>query len=242
MPSRLSETLIWPVLATIAVGAVSALLGVLRVRDVVVGSVCLSILFACLFGVQYLAARHSSRDTRDALFNVLASVAMSDHRTQARTGILTEAEVLALESAADRVWVYAYDLEWEGEGSPFVDVVRSNISRGAEYRYLIPDAVDIQIRASHLLSNRLNPAGTLTIRTTKRERTVTQFGLAIYNPTLLNPEHTAEAVAVFFPHFNFGVFEGVSTTPFLAVRGTAVARLQEAFHQSWAESQELNHF
>jgi len=242
--NRLSDTYLWPLLLTILLFVVSALTGAVEIKRLATSALLLGILLGGILLVQFAAARSTAHRASDGLFHVVASVAMSDSRAQVRTGVLTEAEVIALEASARRVWIYAYDLAWEGNSSPFTEVVRSNLDRGVKYRYLIPDAADVKLRAQQIkrelkVSGRRH--GLVAFKTTQRERLITQFGLTIYNPTLLEDDsNKLESVAVFFPHLHFSDGESPAAVPFLAVRGSAVLRLQEAFMEYWESGAALS--
>lgn len=145
---------------------------------------------------------------------------------------LFQEDVLQLERAAHgNIWVYAYDLRWEKENS-FTNVVRSNMSRGVHYRYLVPSGDRMLVRIRDILRRYADVDGVealLEFRTRPDTNRLVQFGITIYDP-----ERTADGqpVAVFFPHFSTS--HDTRWFPYMA--GNSVIDIAEGFSELWMRS------
>lgn len=233
------RSLLLPVVLTLVLIVLSAIAGLVDPSRLWFAAGATALLIVGVNLTLALSFRRVYSSERGALFSIVSSVAFSDHQSRRTTGVLTRDEVLAIEAAAREVWIYAYDLAWEDQNSPFQKLVRENVARGVKYRYLLPKAPEVLLRAKQV-SKSLEPikdANSLVeFRSTVRERLITQFGMTIYNPTFLNDGENHPSiegsVIVFFPHFK-EFSSGDDSTPFLALTGAGTARVQEAFVQYW---------
>lgn len=232
------RSLLLPVVLTLALIVLSAIAGLIDPSRLWFAAGAIVLLIVGVNLTLALSLRRLYSSERGALFKIVSSMAFSDHQSRAR-GVLTREEVLAIEATAREVWIYAYDLAWEDQNSPFQKLVRENVGRGVKYRYLLPQAPEVLLRAKQVSKSlkEVRDANSLVkFRSTVRERLITQFGMAIYNPTFLNdggnPAGIGESVIVFFPHFK-EFSSADDSTPFLALTGAGTARVQEAFVQYW---------
>ncbi|HEV2783832.1 MAG TPA: hypothetical protein VGX25_30970 [Actinophytocola sp.] len=244
--TRSVESYIVPILLTVALITCSQLLNLIEVRYYLPAAALVAALLAGTFGMQFLAARLSRATDRQDLFNLVSRLVMTNGINSPAT--LSESEVCAIESAASEVWIYAYDLAWEADTSPFARIVRENVARGVKYRYLVPEDRAVINRVNHIRKavGRLRNGGSLVkFRCSQRERLITQFGLVIYNPSFQHREDGGEAashetIAVFFPHYRDVSDEANRHDAiFLAIRGAATLKIQEAFYQYWIEAKEI---
>jgi hypothetical protein len=182
------ESYLLPVLLTLLLILTSVLLGLIDVKRVLPAAGILGLIIVVLFGGQLAAARVSRASDREALFGVLTMVAMADRELGAKSGVMSEQEVIALESCASEVWIYAYDLAWENDNSPFTRIVHDNVEhRQIPYRYLLPDANAMELRAEQVAAflGKDRKAGKLVkFKMAARNSVMTEFGVTIYNPTL----------------------------------------------------------
>ena len=235
-------TYVLPGLGALVTLVLSMLLGWQQPEHVLWAVLLCALLFGGVGVAQYWTLKDLLRRDRMELYRIVSAIALSP-ADQPASGLLHTQDVLAIESVAEEVWVYAYDLAWEeDENSPFTRIVKENLTRGVSYRYLIPDLPEVierakQIRARLSLTPRTR--GRFEVRSHSRERAVTQFGLSIYNPSWqieksssLRPQ--SDSVAVYYPHFD-EVQESMAATAnvFFSVRGKASNRLQEAFAIYW---------
>lgn len=139
-------------------------------------------------------------------------------------------DVLQLERAAHgHIWVYAYDLSWEKEEDSFTDVVRSNMSRGVRYRYLVPPGNRMLVRIRDIIRRYSDIDGVenlLEFRIRPDTNRLVQFGITIYDP---EPTTDGQPVAVFFPHFSTA--HDARWFPYMA--GNSVIDVAEGFSELW---------
>jgi hypothetical protein len=162
-------------------------------------------------------------------------------RAKEVANVLSLEEVLAIETAAEEVWIYAYDLAWEGEDSVFPNVVLNNLKRGVKYRYIVPNNKQIHLRVNnlrHKYGGVKNVSQLIRFRSRPRDLKLVQFGMTIYNPSVLNRNARTDCVAVFFPHYNFYGPQN-SSAPFITIRGQSTVEIQEGFLELWDESQDV---
>jgi len=159
----------------------------------------------------------------------------------AKIKMLDIGEVSALEALSTEVWIYAYDLKWEDDGSEFQKVVRANLEKGVKYRYMIPNVIEVKTRAS-AMKMRLSDIGgidkLLEFRITNKESGGLNLALTLYNPHIYksSKEVCDECIGVFFPHFSH-MREVPSTVPkFYSVAGSLTADIQENFIAMWEGS------
>jgi hypothetical protein len=186
----------------VALGLVAALVVAAVVADVIVRDRFLS-----------SVAEHD-RQSRDVVHQLVLKFGLT---SSVRSGSMDETAVILLESSAERVWVYAYDLAYELKENAFTEVVKANLKRGVEYKYVIPNDPRVIDKLPYILDQykEIDKYEEL-IKFFVRPSTdnFVQFGITIYNPSLKKPEGST---AVFFPHYSddaeasFPVLSGAKT-------------------------------
>ncbi len=249
MLSRQSvESYLLPIFLTLILITCSQLLNLIKVRDYFIALPLVAVLIGGIFGIQLLAFRLIRARERDVLFELISNVVISSGSSRKTSSVLSESEVFIIESSAREVWIYAYDLAWEDDASPFTRLVKENLARGVKYRYLVPNEQTVLNRVQHIyrsVSQTRNADTLIKFRATRRERIITQFGLAIYNPNFHHGGENSDGaqtapVVVFFPHFmEFAPGSDRDRPVFLATYGASTARIQEAFFQYWKNAKEI---
>jgi hypothetical protein len=230
-----------PVLLTVLLLVASVLIGRLNLTSLMLASILFGVVGLCVFSAELLISKASRRNEQRNAYTFITSL-LTKGRGEAASCILTLQEVLAIEAAASEVWVYAYDLSWEDENSPFPELVKSNLLRGVRYRYLVPNTASVSIRVNHLQrKHSAKPAlgRLINFRSRPREQRLVQFGITIYNPSLLSGDTRAlsESVVVFFPHYKLC---GPTNSPlFITLRGQPTIEVQEGFCELWDEAPEV---
>lgn len=248
----IAETYLIPLLLALVLITVSSFVEAIRITRLGEALILIAAILSGTFLTQYLAFRSLRIQERDALFDVLTNVAFADvHGPSPANGILSETEVLAIEACAKEIWVYAYDLNWEGPNSPFANVVRANLDGGVRYRYLVPEVPEILLRVEQIessLSRAQRSSDLVRFRTAERVSAVMlQISVTIYNPTLFRHAHRdpsdpqpADTVVVLFPHLRkYTSLAETATLPFLAIRGPATERFQEEFVTQWDQANQI---
>jgi len=237
------ETYLLPILLYIVLIACSFVIGSIKRQNFLAALGLIALLVVGAFLAQLFAARQLATRERSALFVTLSALAFSRRDYRQESSVLSETDVLSIEAAAQEVWVYAYDLKWEGPNdSPFTRMVRENLDRGVRYRYLVPRDEGVfnrvaQLRRSHTSTK--NADKLMTFKASDRERTINQFGLTIYNPRFLSDVNASDSpidtVVVFFPHYSDFASEGNrGEALFLSTRGQSTIGIQEAYVQTWS--------
>lgn len=231
-----------PVLLTVLLIVTSMLIGFLKMTNLVLASALFAVVGLCVFSSELLISKASRREEQRNAYTFVTSMLVRE-RGQAVNCILTLDEVLAIEASASEVWIYAYDLGWENENSRLSEVVNANLGRGVKYRYLVPNLASILLRVEHLQRKyaAIPTLGNLVrFRSRPRELKLVQFGIAIYNPSLLSGGSRAasECVVVFFPHYQLC---GPTQSPlFFTLRGHPTTEVQEGFCELWNEAIEVS--
>lgn len=228
-----------PLVLTIVILAISQLLNLVKLTHLLEACGLCAVVIVGLFIGQYVAFKTLRMQERDALYGILSTISFSSGHYSPNAAVLTESEVLSIESAAHEVWIYAYDLEYErfDRGrSPFTNAVAANLQREARYVYLIPSSSEVINRAcrmSEYLAQFVKGSKQLEFRVSSIAPQFNNFSVTLYNPdtTLRRPSDTGSdqdcnTIAIFFPHAKHFVSTGVPT-PFLAVRDRNALDIQE---------------
>ena len=242
-----------PLGLAIAILALSQLLNLVHIQNLLIAAGLCGTVLGLLFLGQYAAFRSLRVQERDALFGILSTITFSGSRSVPMSGVITQSDVLGIESTSREVWIYAYDLNFEQfdrNRSPFTNAVVTNLEKGILYRYLLPSSDKLIIRAERLrnyLSQFTSSADQLQFRVTGTPPQFNQMAIALYNPDTVegNRRDNDESgtVAVFFPHAeDFAGADAGQKTPFIAVRGRHALLRQEKFERLWrdASSMELS--
>ena len=238
------ETYVLPILLYLVVIGCSFLIGSLQRAAFFTSLALVAVVITGAFVAQVLAKRRLDLRDRAHLFNTLSELSFARHDSRRDSGILSEPEVLAIEACAREVWIYAYDLQWESNESPLTRLVTKNLERGVPYRYLVPRSEQVELRVKVLTrchEHVRNVSKMMSVRTSERASTITQFGCTIYNPDLEREAPGAssatEPVAVFFPHYaNYHAEGARGEALFLSVRGVATRDIQAAFLVAWGSA------
>jgi hypothetical protein len=229
-----------PLLVTVLLIITSLLVDLLRLTNFLIAASLFLIIGLCVFSAEMLIARGTRRAERQNAYTFITSLLFRE-RSQVGSAMLTLDEVLAIETVADEVWSYAYDLGWEDDNSPFPKVVNSNLGRGVRYRYIVPNTKNALIKVEHLQQLHAGAGGNerLFFRSRQREQKLLQFGITIYNPSLQSTKARpiSETIVVFFPHYQF--FGPSENALFLTLRGRASLQILEGFCEVWDEAKEV---
>lgn len=224
----------------IVILAVSQFLNLVSISHLLEACAICAVVICGLFAGQYMAFRMLRLQERDALFSILSVISFSGSRKAPRSGVLTEEEVLGMESVAREVWVYAYDLKYErleGGRSVFTNAVVQNLERNVRYVYLMPNSSETILRAERMRSylQRFTQASDqLTFLISPNPPIFNQFSVTLYNPDLASDDRSdtepSRTIAIFFPHAkDFELSNGDDFTPFIAVRDSGALEIQEKF-------------
>lgn len=230
------QTYVLPISLAVVVLALSELLNLVSISHILEACALCTVVICGLFIGQYFAFKALRVQERDALYGILSVIGFSHSNNVPGSGILSESDVLGLESAAHEVWVYAYDLNYErfDHGrSPFTNAVVVNLARGVKYRYLIPDTPDMVRRAERML-NYLHQyeirRGQVEFLIVATPSAFNQFGVTLYNPNLVDVDDDDDCatIAVYFPHAkDLEVVNDRSSIPFIAIREGGALKIQE---------------
>jgi hypothetical protein len=237
---QLLQSYILPLVLAIVILAVSQLLNLVHVAKLLEACGLCAIAIVGLFVGQYVAFKTLRMQERDALYGILSVISFSSSHRPPNAAVLTESDVLGLESAAHEVWIYAYDLNYERfdkSRSSFTNAVATNLQRGVSYVYLVPNSPEIIHRAQRMndyLSQYATHSKQLRFHVASIPPLFNQFSVTLYNPDTTissrpnDDEDSCSTIAVFFPHAN--EFASVSVSiPFLAVRDNKALEIQEKF-------------
>lgn len=249
------QNYVLPLALAIVILAVSQLLNLVNTSNLLEACGLVAIVIIGLFIGQYVAFRALRIQERDVLYGVLSTISFSRSNNLPLSGVLTEKDVLGLESTARQVWVFAYDLNYERydkNRSPFTNAVATNLSRGVRYIYLIPDAPEIIGRAERMrdyLRQYATSPKQLEFRIACSPPLFNQFSVTLYNPDAVDgadpgepsgEENGAMTIAVFFPHAkDFEEADQSASVPFIGVREPRSLEIQEKFEVLLKESKAL---
>ena len=248
-PQQLIQTYVLPLVLAIVILAVSQLLNLIKISNLLEACGLCVVAVIGLFVGQYVAFRTLRLQERDALYRILSIISFSGARQTPNSAVLSESDVLGIESAAREVWIYAYDLNYERfdrSRSPFTNAVVTNLQHGVRYVYLIPNSPEVTHRAERMrgyLSQFAAASSQLDFRVTSSPPVFNQFSVTIYNPDTIpgsadeDDDNVGSTIAVYFPHAND--FGDGNVTPFLAVRDAGALHIQEKFENLIQESQPL---
>lgn len=236
--NNLFQSYLLPLLLTLLLILVSLLLDIVNLTNIAMSALLFAIIGTSVFLAELLIVNVSRSLERKNTFAFVSNLLLAN-RSSEGSNILTLDEVFAIESASDEVWIYAYDLGWEEEGSKIPDLVFENLKRGVKYRYLVPNNKQTSIRVSNLTNKyrRIrNSAKLIEFRSRPRELKLVQFGIAVYNPSVTTGEDRSlnGCVVVFYPHYQ--LFGPNSSSRFLSMRGKATLEVQEGFIDLWDDA------
>jgi hypothetical protein len=235
------QNYVLPIILAIVILAVSQLINLVSIRDLLEASGLCAVIITGLFMGQFVAFKTLRVQERDALYGILSVITFSGSTSSPRKEMLSQYEVLGLESAAREVWVFIYNLNYESfeEGrTPFTNAVVENLERGTHYRYLIPDSPEIIARARRMhnyLHQYASSVKQLEFRVATCAPIFNQFSVTLYNPSSIATKRTDQKadsgtspIAVYFPHAEEIDFNpDQSDAVFTAIRGTSALKIQE---------------
>jgi hypothetical protein len=249
----LIQNYILPIILAIVILAVSQLINLVSIRDLLEASALCAVIITGLFMGQFVAFKTLRIQERDALYGILSIITFSGSASSPRKGMLSQREVLGLESTAHEVWIFVYDLSYESfdEGrTSFTNAVVENLERGVRYKYLIPDSPEIIARARRMQTYLRQYAPTvkqLEFRIATCTPIFNQFSVTLYNPALFHAAKSemransqTSPVAVYFPHAEDVDFNpDQSDAFFTAIRGSGALRVQERIESLFNSSKAL---
>lgn len=241
---NLIYTYLLPILLTLLLIVVTVLLGLVNFSNLLIASALFVVIGFAIFFAELLIARASRNTDRKETYTLITNLLFRNRVESNDSGnILTLDEVLTVEISADEIWIYAYDLGWEGEGSNLPDVVMNNLKRGAKYRYIVPNNKQVENRVNalrHKYNSVKNVDNLIKFKSRPRDLKLVQFGIALYNPSLLSKGKlsVSDCVAVFFPHYS--AYGPKNNNPhFITLRGQSTVELQEGFYELWNEAADI---
>ncbi len=235
------QTYILPIVLAIVILAVSQLITLVSISNILEASGLVAVVIIGLFIGQYVAFKTLRIQERDALYGILSVISSSGTGKIATSAALTQSDVLGLESCAHEVWVYAYDLNYERfdrSQSPFTNAVVTNLARGVKYIYVIPNSPEIILRARRMYSyfhQYAKASKQLVFHIANIPPIFNQFSVTLYNPDNIKPADAdvseTATIAVFFPHAKDAARSSDTdyTVPFIAVRESRALEIQEQF-------------
>lgn len=249
----LIQNYILPIILAIIILAVSQLINLVSIQDLLEASGLCAVIITGLFLGQFVAFKTLRIQERDALYGILSVITFSGSASNSSKGMLSEREVLGLESTAHEVWVFVFNLLYErfdGERSPFTNVVVDNLERGVHYRYLIPNSQETIARARRLhtyLSQYASSVKQLEFRVADCGPIFNQFSVTLYNPALpsrkrgdQNTAGNTDPIAVYFPHADeVGPSQREAGPAFIAVMGNRALATQEQLESLFISSKSL---
>jgi len=249
----LIQNYILPIILAIIILAVSQLINLVSIRDLLEASGLCAIIITGLFVGQFVAFKTLRIQERDALYGILSVITFSSSASIPGKGMLSQREVLGLESTAHEVWIFVYNLHYERfdeKRSPFTNAVSDNLERGVRYRYLIPDSQETIARARRLqtyLSQYTSSIKQLEFRVAASIPIFNQFSVTLYNPALPSGKRSDQKssgntnpVAVYFPHAeDVSLSQDEAGSVFIAVAGNRALDIQEQLESLFNSSRIL---
>ncbi|MFM8876397.1 MAG: hypothetical protein ACKOGC_10030, partial [Anaerolineae bacterium] len=128
----LFQSFLLPLLLTILLIIGSLAMDVVNLSQVTWVALLFIVIGLAVFAAEIMAISISRKSERKTTFEFVTSLLLAN-RSNGGSNILTVDEVTAIEAASEEVWIYAYDLGWEGDNSVFPDLVGQNLMRGVKY-------------------------------------------------------------------------------------------------------------
>jgi hypothetical protein len=237
----LFQNYVLPLLLTLLLIVGSLLLDVINLSNIALTALLFAVIGLAVFFAELMIVRASRSLERNNTYSFVSTLLLTNRSTEG-SNMLTLDEVVAIEAAADEVWIYAYDLGWEGENSELPDLVAENLKRGVKYRYVIPNNKQVFVRVNSLLNKYKkikNYKELIKFRSRPRELKLLQFGVAVYNPAVGRggTRSLSESVVVFYPHYS--TFGPNANARFMAIRGLETTEVQEGFLELWDDAKDV---
>jgi hypothetical protein len=233
-----------PILLATLLLVVSVLIGLVGLSNLLTAAALFVTIGLSIFFAELLIAKTSRISERKDMYALVTNLLFRNRSGSTNMGdILSLHEVLAIEAIADEVWVYAYDLGWESEGSNLPDLVLSNLKRGVKYRYIVPNTKHAGNRVNalrHKYSSVKDVDRLIKYKSRQRDLKLVQFGIGIYNPSLLSRDSRSvtDCVVIFYPHYS--AYGPKNDNPvFVTLRGQSTVEIQEGFYELWNEADEV---
>jgi hypothetical protein len=248
------QNYILPIVLAIVILAVSQLINLVSIRDLLEASGLCAIIITGLFTGQYVAFKALRIQERDALYGILSVITFSGPGSSPRKGMLSQPEVLGIESTAHEVWIFLYDMKYEDfdeRRTPFTNAVVESLERGVRYKYLIPDDQQTIQRARRMqayLSQYASSVKQLEFRIAACAPIFNQFSVTLYNPSAPRSKKSESKslsspnpIAVYFPHADdVGLNLDNSGAYFTAIMGTRALEVQEKLEALFSTSRILD--
>jgi hypothetical protein len=161
--------------------------------------------------------------------------------TAATVSIISPGRSAEIEGLAHEVWIWAYDLSWDFEGTVFNSPVYENLVERKRYRFLLPNDPSIICRMEGLICRYQDIAEldrVLEARIRKNEVPFARFGFTMYNPTFKRARrHADDSSVVLLPHFSSGAAADI---PMVLIQGSLVNDYEREYDQLWQSSDALD--
>lgn len=238
----LFQNFLLPLLLTILLIIGSLALDWVDLTNITWTALLFVIIGLAVFLAEIMAINISRNSERKNTFEFVTSLLLAN-RAAGGSNILTLDEVTAIEAASEEVWIYAYDLAWEGDNSVFPDLVSENLTRGVKYRYIVPNSNQVLIRVNSLLSKYKkikNARKGIVFKCRPLELKLVQFGIAIYNPSITAEQgrQLSDCVVVFYPHYKSHAPR--TEARFISMKGPSTIEVQEGFLEFWNDSMDIS--
>jgi hypothetical protein len=172
---------------------------------------------------RYEIFRHWRGNTSFVEGNTYAAVVRSD-------------AALVLERTSTEICVWAYRLVWETEDPDTLEVVRYNLARGAQYRYILPDTTEVRIRVRQFIAKLKMNLDDVNLEFRIRDSHESLFDQCV--TIYFHANHSTEPVVVLFPP---KVDRAVDHAQFFVqLEGPAAAPIRENFDAIWSNLEKLD--
>lgn len=156
--------------------------------------------------------------------------------------VLSRSQVATLERMAEEIWIYAaLGYSMESISAHSIEIVRTNLQRGARYRYLVGDrpqyAADVNLLRKYYQDAASDPTQ-LQFRVVKWNWMLPDVGIAIYDPdiakrTQKHKDTRKTTIVLSNENRSFPESKGFKNWGF---EGPATRPLQELFLDVWENS------
>lgn len=233
-----------PIVLAILLLVASVVLGVVGLSHLLIAAALFVVIGLAIFFAELLIAKTSRMSERKDTYELITNLLFRNSPAFNSTGkILSLDETLAIEAAADEVWVYAYDLGWEDEVNKLSELVFNNLKRGVKYRYIVPNTKSVEAKVNVLRHKYCSIKGVdklIKYKSRQRDLKLVQFGIGIINPPLLDQDKRSlrDCIVVFYPHYS--AYGSIDDNPvFVTLRGQPTMEIQEGFYELWNEADDV---
>jgi hypothetical protein len=127
------QNYVLPIMLALAVLVVSQLLNLVSIKNIITASALCAVVIVVIFAGQFIAFGALRIHERSALYGVLVNMALSGSSRLCNSEVLSEGDVLGLESVATEVWIYAFALNYERQiDNSFTQTAIANLGEGSQ--------------------------------------------------------------------------------------------------------------